>query len=65
MKLKNAEHLTRYTVSFEGKDYIRLVEKSVNGTQKISWLMLFDETIYQIGDEDEEKLELEFEKLIQ
>lgn len=65
MKLKNAEHLTRYTVFFEGHDYIRLHEKSVDGTINVNWMIIEEGTVYFIGDEKSEILEKEFEKIVQ
>ena len=65
MKLKNAEHLTRYTVFYEGQDYIRLHEKSVDGTVSVNWMILQEGTVYIIGDEKSEELENEFVKIIE
>ena len=52
MMIHDAEHLTRYKIFYDGRDYIRLVEKSVYGTNKISWLEVKDEIVFMVGDTD-------------
>jgi hypothetical protein len=65
MIIKNAEHLTRYTIFHEGKDYIRMIEKDVNGDTKMNWMTVEDGQIFVLGDTDSEKLELLFEGQIE
>ena len=65
MTLQNAEHLTRYTVFYDGVQYIRLVEEPIKGTPVISWLTVIQDSVHLIREEDNDKLEEEFAKLIQ
>ena len=60
MKFINTEHLTRYTVTKEGIDYIRLVEKPVNGEQTVTWMITAEGMVYLVEEDQETKLEEEF-----
>tara|TARA_R100000697_G_scaffold122467_2_gene152039 strand:+ start:1259 stop:1459 length:201 start_codon:yes stop_codon:yes gene_type:complete len=66
MILQNSEHITRYTVFDEGNSYIRLVEKSIDGENKITWMLLEDKgSIYAIDEIETNLLENKFQNIIQ
>ena len=65
MKLLNAEHLTRYTLKYEGKTYIRMHEKPVLDETSVTWLLIEEGVPYVLGDTESEKLEPLFLQIIQ
>ena len=66
MILKNSEHITRYTVFDEGNSYIRLVEKSIEGKNNVTWMLVEDGgSIYAIDEIETDLLERKFQTIIQ
>lgn len=66
MILQNSEHITRYTVFDEGNSYIRLVEKSIEGKNNVTWMLLEDKgSIYAIDEIETDLLEKKFQHIIQ
>ena len=66
MILQNSEHITRYTIFDEGNSYIRLVEKSIEGKNKVTWMLLEDKgSIYAIDEVETDLLEKKFQHIIQ
>jgi hypothetical protein len=64
MILRKAEHLTRYTLFYQGLEYLRLVEKGTE-EEKVSWLVFDEKGGYMIGDTEEAKLETLFLQTVQ
>jgi len=66
MILQNSEHITRYTIFDEGHSYIRLVEKSIEGKNNVTWMLLEDKgSIYAIDEVESNLLEKKFQYIIQ
>ena len=66
MILQNSEHITRYTIFDEGNSYIRLVEKSIEGENKVTWMLLEDKgSIYAIDEIETDLLEKKFLHIIE
>lgn len=66
MILQNSEHITRYTIFDEGNSYIRLVEKSIEGKNNVTWMLLEDKgSIYAIDEVESNLLEKKFQYIIQ
>jgi len=66
MILQNSEHITRYTIFDEGNSYIRLVEKSIEGKNNVTWMLLEDKgSIYAVDEIEKNLLEKKFQNIIQ
>ncbi len=66
MILQNSEHITRYTIFDEGNSYIRLVEKSIEGENKVTWMLLEDKgSIYAVDEIETDLLEKKFLHIIE
>tara|TARA_R110000737_G_scaffold328151_1_gene342710 strand:- start:3415 stop:3612 length:198 start_codon:yes stop_codon:yes gene_type:complete len=65
MIIQNAELLTRYTVFYEGFTYMRVVEKSVDDFEHIYWVSVSEGTVYNLSEDEFERLEIEFLKNIE
>ncbi len=60
MSIYDTQHVTRYKIFYNGNEYIRLNEKSIYGTDTVSWLHIIDEIPYMIGDTETQVLEVQF-----
>jgi hypothetical protein len=56
MKLLTAEHLTRYYISFEGYEYIRLVNKNIQD-ESITWMVIEEDDVTIIPSDEYNDLE--------
>jgi len=65
MKINKSEHITRYFISLENREYIRLVEKDIHSKNKISWMLIENDVYYMIEEEEFSELEKKFLKQLE
>tara|TARA_R110000796_G_scaffold192641_3_gene309316 strand:+ start:1004 stop:1207 length:204 start_codon:yes stop_codon:yes gene_type:complete len=66
MMIQSAEHLTRYTLFFEKKQYMRIVEEGIDG-ETVTWLLMegdIDGGAYMMVKDEYHSLEQEFLKAL-